>query len=697
MAGRIIDIIVRGVDQTKQGLTAPIRSLDDLGKAAARIAPAVKLAVTATAGAFAYMVKQSIDLADQMAKTSQKIGISVESLSALKHAASLSGVEFESLVNGLKFANKNMADMAAGTGDARLAFMAMGVSVKDSSGQMKTTEALLGEVADKFMKYEDGANKTAIAMRIFGKAGADLIPLLNQGSAGIKDMMVGAEKLGLVIDTKTARASEEFNDNMKSLKDTASGAALVFAAEVVPSMASAAGAMVQWAKESGAAEKTGKVLAETIKVLAASGLLVASAFAAAGTAIGGLFSIIATGVTKGPVAAWENAKDVFAELDSQLDESTLKMVALQGAGTKAGEKVAAAAGGKGSTPFLVDEVALKKAAADKKKLIDELAKYAFDSAVEYDKAIIDAHALTNKMELDGIRETIEKRKALEQDFTDFAIQKAMEYDAGWADGISNVMSNTASLFDQLSEQYENAFGSGNVASAIAAINEGLGEQWAILDEGQTKIDAYRELAMDANMTIGKAATEIGMATRDMMIGTLTSIVTGAQKASDAFKNIGRAAIGMVVEYALRWASALLVMEATGNTAKAAEVVLAKITGTSVAVAWAPAAALVSLATLGANAAPAAAALAGTTALAGTLALAGAAHGGLSNVPAESTFLLQRGERVVSPKQNEDLTDFLEGGKKQGGGNVTQLILDGRVLASWFHDASREGVIQLRPA
>ena len=35
-----------------------------------------------------------------------------------------------------------------------------------------------------------------------------------------------------------------------------------------------------------------------------------------------------------------------------------------------------------------------------------------------------------------------------------------------------------------------------------------------------------------------------------------------------------------------------------------------------------------------------------------------AHGGLNSVPEESTYLLQRGERVLSPNQNRDLTSFL---------------------------------------
>lgn len=48
---------------------------------------------------------------------------------------------------------------------------------------------------------------------------------------------------------------------------------------------------------------------------------------------------------------------------------------------------------------------------------------------------------------------------------------------------------------------------------------------------------------------------------------------------------------------------------------------------------------------------------------------GVAHGGLDNVPAESTYLLDKGERVLSPRQNRDLTDFMSRDRGNSGGVV----------------------------
>ena len=57
-----------------------------------------------------------------------------------------------------------------------------------------------------------------------------------------------------------------------------------------------------------------------------------------------------------------------------------------------------------------------------------------------------------------------------------------------------------------------------------------------------------------------------------------------------------------------------------------------------------------------------------------------AHGGLDEVPADSTFLLRRGERVLTPNQNRDLTEFLEGsGDRGAGASVTVQNMEVHIL------------------
>ncbi len=155
-------------------------------------------------------IKSIINTADELAKMSQKTGVAVDELSALANSADLAGVSQDSLGSALNKFNKYIAEAASGSKDQVATLNALGVSVLDTNGKLKPTSDLLKEVADKFAVSADGANKTAFAMALFGKAGADLIPFLNQGSAGLT-------KFGSSISVEFANQSEIFNDNLTKM------------------------------------------------------------------------------------------------------------------------------------------------------------------------------------------------------------------------------------------------------------------------------------------------------------------------------------------------------------------------------------------------------------------------------------------------------------------------------------------------
>jgi minor tail protein len=185
----------------------------------ARKAGAVIGAALGTAAVgIAVAVKGALNAADELAKSAQKIGVPVDELSRLAHAANLSGVEFSSLETAFTRLSRNMADVAAGSGaEARRAFEALGVEVKNADGSLRSSSEVMSDVADKFAAMEDGTLKTAAATQIFGRAGADLIPMLNQGRDGLQAMKNEADALGIVIDSQTGAAAERFNDNLTRL------------------------------------------------------------------------------------------------------------------------------------------------------------------------------------------------------------------------------------------------------------------------------------------------------------------------------------------------------------------------------------------------------------------------------------------------------------------------------------------------
>lgn len=187
------------------------------------------LGVGLSAGAFAAFVKRGIDAADQLNKLSQKVGVTVESLSALQYAAKLSDVSIEQLQTGLTRLNVTLADAQAGGKEAGQAF----ARLRLDPAQFRSTEQAFEAIAGRLSQMEDGFEKTAIAVQLFGRSGAELLPLLNQGPEGLAKFREEAKRLGLVVSTETARAAEEFNDNLTRLKANLEGLGTTIASKVV--------------------------------------------------------------------------------------------------------------------------------------------------------------------------------------------------------------------------------------------------------------------------------------------------------------------------------------------------------------------------------------------------------------------------------------------------------------------------------
>ena len=175
----------------------------------------------AGAGLGAFGVKQliehQVEYMDQAGKMAQKTGLTTQAYTEYAYAAMLADVPTETMAKGLARLSKNMVAAADGSGDAFDAFHTMGISVKDGAGQLKSADTVISELAEKFGGYEDGAAKVALAMALFGRGGAEMIPLLNRGAGELANMREEARKMGLTFGEEVARNAEEVNDNFKRL------------------------------------------------------------------------------------------------------------------------------------------------------------------------------------------------------------------------------------------------------------------------------------------------------------------------------------------------------------------------------------------------------------------------------------------------------------------------------------------------
>jgi hypothetical protein len=220
--------VTLGLDSAEfaQGAARVQKMSQDMAKKLALIGGAVSV----VGSAMAVAIRSQLNTADQMGEIAQKLGVPVDALSGLKHAAHILGVEFETLQGGILRLSKAMDGSPE-------KFDALGISVRDANGEMRPTADVLKELADRFQSMPDGAEKTALAMDLFGKSGAAMIPMLNAGSASITDLMEEARKLGLVITQETADAAGKFNENLDKLRATATGLAAIVAAHLAPVLA----------------------------------------------------------------------------------------------------------------------------------------------------------------------------------------------------------------------------------------------------------------------------------------------------------------------------------------------------------------------------------------------------------------------------------------------------------------------------
>lgn len=177
------------------------------------------------------LVKRYADLGETLTLTSQKTGVSVENFQKLGYAAELNKISSEELATSLQFLNKNMAmaQQKPKSPQAQM-FKALGIDVKKTSDAY---EVFL-QLSDKFAKSSNTAEKNLFARGLLGRAGVNLIPVLNQGSAEISRLANEYERLGFVMSKDAAEAADTFGDNLQRAEIVGKGLVAMLANQFIP-------------------------------------------------------------------------------------------------------------------------------------------------------------------------------------------------------------------------------------------------------------------------------------------------------------------------------------------------------------------------------------------------------------------------------------------------------------------------------
>jgi hypothetical protein len=293
--GGVLGQAVGGIGNTVRSVTESLSPLiGELGLIGTGIA-AVTGAAAGLAIGGAGVALFAAKSANAFFEMSEKTGVSTEALSALAYAAKQSGVSTDSLAGGLE--KMNRAVFAAGTAPAGAvnAFTRMGVAVKDSSGNFRSTQDILEDLAAKFKAMPDGPAKTALAMQVFGRSGAELLPLLNQGKDGIQKFSEEAKKLGLVISGETAEQAHVFEQTLDKIEGALTGVSNVVLKYMLPSMQALADFFVGEFKDpSSSFREIGTVLLE---VVVPAFKILASAIVVAMTASDYMTAVLSNGLS----------------------------------------------------------------------------------------------------------------------------------------------------------------------------------------------------------------------------------------------------------------------------------------------------------------------------------------------------------------------------------------------------------------
>ncbi len=174
-----------GIEFDGAALQAAVGGLQNLALAAAAAAAAITIGLLV---ALRDLTVEMAEFGDEAAKTARQLGISGDELLRWRFAAERSGVEAQSLTNGLRRLQRNIVDAGEGVDTAVRAFTDLGVNFRDAEGGFREIEDILPELADGFARLESDTQRSARAQQLFGRSGAELLPFFEGGSEGLQEL-----------------------------------------------------------------------------------------------------------------------------------------------------------------------------------------------------------------------------------------------------------------------------------------------------------------------------------------------------------------------------------------------------------------------------------------------------------------------------------------------------------------------------
>ena len=241
MIGRLAVALLGDIKDFKQNFAEAKKSVQDFSKEVKKADVDLKrfgrnmtLIGTAIVGSLFAVTKAVADNADQIDLLAKRTGVTREELQKLAYAAMQEGSSIESVSTSLVRLSRNMLDAVRGTGEAKKAFETLGIQIKDANGQLRSADQVMMDIADRFASMTNDTERAAVAMQLFGRGGAEIIPLLRNGRDGIQELKDEAEALGYVLSEEDVKILEKLGDELAAVRVGFGSISRQIAADVAP-------------------------------------------------------------------------------------------------------------------------------------------------------------------------------------------------------------------------------------------------------------------------------------------------------------------------------------------------------------------------------------------------------------------------------------------------------------------------------
>jgi lambda family phage tail tape measure protein len=188
---------------------------------------AVAIGATSVA-ALRDFVTHTLEAAAALQGLSEQTGASTTALSGFTPVATISGTAIEAIGANLAKLSKGLAGVDDETAGATKALQFLGIRAKDASGNLRDPAEVMNDVALKLAEFEDGAGKTAIAMELFGKSGATMLPFL-------KDLAENQD-LNIRLTAKQIEEADNASKAMGRMRAESNFVAQTLVTAAIPSM-----------------------------------------------------------------------------------------------------------------------------------------------------------------------------------------------------------------------------------------------------------------------------------------------------------------------------------------------------------------------------------------------------------------------------------------------------------------------------